>query len=50
LVTEGLQTPEGRQINHWLPLSQVEGELEEGKVCTIILPEWLIEERGLTLD
>lgn len=54
LVTEGLTKPDGTQINHWLPLSQLSLEesdpLEEGKTCTITLPEWLINERGLTID
>lgn len=52
LVTEGLTDEHGRQINHWLPLSQVEaeGDLEEGKVATITIPDWLVREKGLTID
>lgn len=52
LVTEGLLDKHGRQINHWLPRSQIQtdGEPEEGKICTITVPQWLVEERGLTVD
>lgn len=50
LVTEGLTTTDGKQINHWLPLSQIEGNLEEGKVCEITIPEWLVIEKGLTVE
>lgn len=50
LVTEGLLDPNGAQINHWLPLSQIDGDLEEGKVCVILVPEWLAREKGLTID
>ena len=50
MVTEGLTDPNGRQITHWLPLSQIEGDIEEGKICTLTLPEWLINEKGLTIE
>ena len=54
LVTEGLKDKDGKQINHWLPLSQIQEDesdpIEEGKVCIITIPEWLITERGLTID
>lgn len=51
LVTEGLTDPEtGRQINHWLPRSQIEGDLEEGKVCELQIPRWLVEEKGFVVS
>jgi hypothetical protein len=53
LVTEGLLDKDGKQINHWLPFSQIEPDkedLETGKVCVITIPQWLIEEKGLTVD
>lgn len=54
LVTEGLTDAQGAQINHWLPLSQIQIEesdpIEEGKVCKITIPQWLVEARGLTID
>lgn len=53
LVTEGLLDDKGKQINHWLPFSQIEPEpeaIEIGKVCEFTIPQWLIEEKGLTVD
>lgn len=50
LVTEGITDPSGKQINHWLPRSQIEGDLEEGKVCELQVPRWLVEEKGLTVS
>lgn len=52
LVTEGLRDSEGKEINHWLPVSQVdfdEDELEPGKTFDIEVPRWLIEEKELTI-
>lgn len=50
MVTEGLTTKDGELIKVWLPLSQIEGDLEEGKVCVITIPEWLVIEKGLTVE
>lgn len=50
LVTEGLTEPDtGKPINHWLPRSQIKGDLEEGKMCELQVPEWLVNEKGLTV-
>ena len=49
LVTEGLVDKDGEEIKVWLPLSQIEGDLEVGKVCEITIPEWLVIEKGLTV-
>lgn len=50
LVTEGLEDDEGRKIKHWLPKSQIEfdASVELNVVQDILVPRWLIEEKGLT--
>ena len=51
LCTEGLKDEEGKQIEFWLPKSQIvydEDSLEIGKVLDIEVPRWLIEEKGVT--
>ena len=50
MVTEGLTDGDGKQINHWLPKSQIQGDWEVGKVCTLTVPAWLVEEKGLTVE
>lgn len=53
-VTEGLTDKDGKQIEHWLPKSQVEPEeeiiLPRSKPVVIAVPRWLVEEKGLTCD
>lgn len=49
-VTEGLLDAQGNQINHWLPKSQIDGDYEIGAVCILVIPEWLVIEKGLIVD
>ena len=49
LVTEGLTNKHGKRIEVWLPLSQIEGDIEVGKVCQINIPQWLIEKNDFTV-
>ena len=52
IVTEGVKDSEGKDIVHFLPISQIEydeDELEEGKVIEIAIPRWLIKKQGLSV-
>jgi hypothetical protein len=49
LVTEEVKDEKGRQVNHWLPKSQIDSQdWEIGKVHTITMPRWLFESKGFT--
>lgn len=50
LVTEGLTDKDGKEKTAWLPKSQVEGDIEVSKTCTVTMPRWLFEEKGFTPD
>lgn len=51
LVTEGLLDANEKLKTFWLPKSQVEVDApEQGKVCVFTVPQWLIEEKGITID
>lgn len=51
LVTEGLRK-EGKLIQHWVPKSAVDGDLEKRypSVVVMTMPRWLFEEKGFTPD
>ena len=51
LVTEELKDKNGKQINHWLPVSQIEwSKLHDRGVICVTMPRWLFEEKGFTPD
>ena len=52
LVSEGINGPDGKEIRHWLPRSQIELEPSAGEylTVTVTLPRWLCEEKGFIID
>lgn len=52
-VTEGIKDSlTGKQIEYWLPISQIEldkdlDKLARNDLVTVTLPEWLAKEKGL---
>ena len=51
LVSEGINGPDGKEIRHWLPRSQIEIDPNMGDDgATVTLPRWLCEEKGLIID
>ena len=56
LVSEGLTGPNGKEIRHWLPRSQIEIEPDmitydgQTEPVVVTMPRWLCEEKGFIVD
>lgn len=46
-TTEDEETGEIKEVWIWLPKSQVSIESRKGELCTVSMPEWIAQEKGL---